>query len=78
MASLTMRFGMTKMMPMNKQAAKIRVKPGPKPKAEDLKVLKKTVSLQPQTYAYLMDRGGGVLSKGIECVVAELLSLEQD
>lgn len=46
-------------------------KPGPKPKPEAEKVVKKTVSLQPKTFEFLSKRGKGVLSAGIETVVAE-------
>ncbi|WP_293196136.1 hypothetical protein [Ottowia sp.] len=36
--------------------------------------MKKTVSLKPTTFAYLVKKGKGVLSQGIEAVVAEKLS----
>lgn len=44
----------------------VRAKPGPKPKPEAEKVVKKTVSLQPKTYEGLVTLGDGVLSRGIE------------
>lgn len=45
-----------------------RAKPGPKPKPEAEKVVKKTVSLQPQTFEGLVALGDGVLSRGIEAL----------
>lgn len=56
---------------MAKSKGEERAKPGPKPKPDAQKVVKKTVSLQPSTFEYLAKRGKGVLSKGIEAVVAE-------
>jgi len=47
---------------------KVRNKPGPKPKPDAEKVVKKTVSLQPKTYQGLVSMGDGVLSRGIETV----------
>lgn len=59
---------MTKIKPMTKL---IRAKPGPKPKPAAEKVVKKTVSLQPATFKFLSKKGKGVLSAGIEAVVAD-------
>lgn len=53
-----------------KPAAVARKKPGPAPKAPEERVLKKTVSLRPETYAGLYKIGGGNLSKGVETVYA--------
>lgn len=58
-----MQLGMTKIEPMKKP---VRAKPGPKPKPDAEKVVKKTVSLQPKTYEGLVAIGDGVLSRGIE------------
>ena len=46
----------------------VRAKPGPKPKPEAERVVKKTVSLQPATYEGLVALGDGVLSRGIEAM----------
>ncbi len=62
---------MTKITQMAKTKDQERAKPGPKPNPDALKVVKKTVSLQPSTFEYLAKRGKGVLSKGIEAAVAE-------
>jgi hypothetical protein len=43
-----------------------RVKPGPKPKPEEARAVKKTVSLKPETHDGLLTLGGGVLSHGVE------------
>jgi hypothetical protein len=66
---LTVYYGMTKIDPAKKP---VRAKPGPKPKPESAKVVKKTVSLRPQTYQLLLDAGEGVLSQGIEAIVAKV------
>ena len=60
---------MTKIDPVTKPP---RAKPGPKPKPDSAKVVKKTVSLRPQTYALLVKEGDGVLSQGIEAIVAKV------
>jgi hypothetical protein len=60
---------------MTKKDGEDRIKPGPKPKPEGEKVVKKTVSLKPKTFEYLSRKGGGVLSHGIEAVVAETSKL---
>lgn len=64
---------MTKIRTVSTNATE-RARPGPKPKTEAQKVVKKTVSLKPTTFAYLVKKGKGVLSQGIEAVVAEKLS----
>jgi len=43
-----------------------RTRPGPKPKPEEEKTVKKTISLQPETFHGLMVMGDGVLSHGVE------------
>lgn len=68
---LTIYLGMTKIKHMRNSKTPDRLKPGPKPKPESQKVVKKTVSLQPATFEYLAKRGNGVLSHGIEAVVTE-------
>lgn len=56
---------MTKIKPIERP---VRAKPGPKPKPDAEKVVKKTVSLQPTTYEGLVQLGDGVLSRGIEAM----------
>jgi hypothetical protein len=63
---LTDQSGVTKMQTMPKKS---RAKPGPKPKPQASKVVKKTVSLQPETFRFLIKKGKGVLSAGIEAAV---------
>ena len=46
-------------------------RPGPKLKEPSAKVVKKTVSLQPKTMAWLLEKGDGVLSRGVEMVATE-------
>ncbi len=54
---------MTKIEPMTKAA---RAKPGRKPKPEEDKAVKKTVSLKPATYKGLLALEKGGLSQSIE------------
>lgn len=65
---------MTKIDPMKKPE---RAKPGPKPKPESEKVVKKTVSLTPRTFEGLIVLGDGVLSRGIETMYEANLRRKQ-
>jgi hypothetical protein len=56
--------------PATKAAVPEKGKPGPKPKPPDELVVKKSVSLRPETYDGLLKLGDGVLSQGIETMYA--------